>query len=97
MTPLEEKPSQISQSRDCLDWDALRLQSLAPGGFGPARAHIWYLFFARNDKSPSYFLNQANAAPRSHEYPGNTRGNLSPIETSARYASIRIAASCSTP
>lgn len=41
MTPLSEKSWQISQSRDFLDWDALRLQSLAPGGFGPARANIW--------------------------------------------------------
>jgi hypothetical protein len=55
MTPLSEKSWQISQSRDFLDWDALRLQSLAPGGFGPARANIWYLFFARNDMSPSYY------------------------------------------
>ena len=37
-----EKLSEISQSDDSLDWNALRLQSLAPGGFGNARAHIWH-------------------------------------------------------
>lgn len=26
------------------DWDAFRLQSLAPGGFGDARAYIWHAF-----------------------------------------------------
>lgn len=32
--PLDYSPSP--------DWDALRLQSLAPGGFGSARAYIWH-------------------------------------------------------
>ncbi|KAI0298657.1 rab-GTPase-TBC domain-containing protein [Multifurca ochricompacta] len=29
------------KSHDTLDWDALRLQSLAPGGFGSARTLLW--------------------------------------------------------
>ena len=37
-----EKPREISQIDDSLDLDALRLQSLAPGGFGAARAYIWH-------------------------------------------------------
>ncbi|KAF8269510.1 hypothetical protein EI94DRAFT_1725205 [Lactarius quietus] len=41
MTPLSEKLRQISPSRDFLDWEALRSQSLAPGGFGSTRAYIW--------------------------------------------------------
>ncbi|KAH9003558.1 rab-GTPase-TBC domain-containing protein [Lactarius hatsudake] len=36
-----EKSWQFTQPRDFLDWDTLRLQSLAPGGFGTARAYIW--------------------------------------------------------
>ncbi|KAH8979834.1 rab-GTPase-TBC domain-containing protein [Lactarius akahatsu] len=36
-----EKSWQFTQPRDFLDWDILRLQSLAPGGFGIARAYIW--------------------------------------------------------
>jgi hypothetical protein len=37
-----EKPREVSQLDDSLDWNALRLESLAPGGFGAARAHIWH-------------------------------------------------------
>jgi hypothetical protein len=37
-----EKSREISQLDDSLDWNALRLQSLAPSGFGAARAHIWH-------------------------------------------------------
>ncbi|KAH9018539.1 rab-GTPase-TBC domain-containing protein [Lactarius pseudohatsudake] len=39
--PHPEKSWQFTQPRDFLDWDTLRLQSLAPGGFGTARAYIW--------------------------------------------------------
>lgn len=37
----QSSPFDDSSSRD---WDALRSQSLAPGGFGDARAYIWYAF-----------------------------------------------------
>ena len=37
-----EKPLETSQLDYSLDWNALRLQSLAPGGFGAARAQIWH-------------------------------------------------------
>jgi len=37
-----EKLLETSQLDDSLDWNALRLQSLAPGGFGAARAQIWH-------------------------------------------------------
>ncbi|KAI9438735.1 rab-GTPase-TBC domain-containing protein [Lactarius indigo] len=48
-----EKSWQLSQPRDFLDWDTLRLQSLAPGGFGTARAYIWHVFFFADTASPS--------------------------------------------
>ena len=58
MTPLSEKSwRKIPQARDLLDWEALRLQSLAPGGFGPARAYIWYVYISPSDLPPSSFLN----------------------------------------
>ncbi|KAH9998649.1 rab-GTPase-TBC domain-containing protein [Russula vinacea] len=40
MITVSEK-SHPSDDSHSLDWDALRLQSLAPGGFGGARAYIW--------------------------------------------------------
>lgn len=75
MTPLSEKSWQISQSRDSLDWDSLRLQSLEPGGFASERAYIWYVF-SEMICHPLifYFFFEANYTTRSHEYPGNTRG-----------------------
>jgi len=42
MTTHSEKPREISSWGDSLDWDALRLRSLTPGGFGAARAYIWH-------------------------------------------------------
>jgi hypothetical protein len=46
MTTELEKSRDISPLDDSSprDWDALRLQSLAPGGFGDARAYIWHAF-----------------------------------------------------
>jgi TBC1 domain family member 20 len=46
MTPELEKSPEISTSDGSTsrDRDAFRLQSLAPGGFGDARAYIWYAF-----------------------------------------------------
>lgn len=41
MITVSEK-SHPSDDSHSLDWDALRLQSLAPGGFGGARAYIWH-------------------------------------------------------
>ena len=48
----QSSPFDDSSSRD---WDALRLQSLAPGGFGDARAYIWHAFIIRS--FPTFFLN----------------------------------------
>jgi hypothetical protein len=46
MTTELEKSPEISpfDGSSPRDWDALRLQSLAPGGFGDARAYIWHAF-----------------------------------------------------
>lgn len=104
MTPSSEKSWQIPQTRDCLDWEALRLQSLAPGGFGSARAYIWHVLSSPSDWYPPllFFFNIPSGQSYSTftrtpwNYP-RVRMNLSPIEMSVRYASIRIAASCSTP
>jgi hypothetical protein len=56
MTPFSEKSWKIPQARDCLDWEALRLQSLAPGGFGGERAYIWYVFISPSDCPPLLFF-----------------------------------------
>jgi len=57
MTPPSEKSWEIPQPHDFLDWEALRLQSLAPGGFGNARAYIWYPFFFGSDTRPLFLTN----------------------------------------
>ena len=45
MSTNSEKLREVPPSDDSLDWDALRLRSLAPGGFGSRRAYIWYASF----------------------------------------------------
>ncbi|KAI0266112.1 rab-GTPase-TBC domain-containing protein [Gloeopeniophorella convolvens] len=41
MSASQEKYSDDLKPHDQLDWDTLRQQSVAPGGFGSSRAYIW--------------------------------------------------------
>jgi len=64
MTTHSEKPREISPSDDSLDWDALRLQSLAPGGLGSQRAYIWHASSPLHHSPPFELYFQAQTASR---------------------------------